>query len=785
MKWERKNVCARALALFALAASVAPTAGCAESSSAVVDASRAAAVSASTSKVAVDDVELVLGEVCSAGQVPVFYADDSAAFVYRPTRSDSLERPPRTVPVLDSAGVVLCYVERPEGESAIKCPAGKLPLLTTKGVVKRFVPRPPKNGPIACPPGTCVGADTDGEILCYVAIPDLPDEPATIAKRSAELVPVFLSAKDGFAPQSEIYRPLRPATNGEAVERPARTVPVLDSDGYVLCYAYSPEGGDAIECPAGKIPTIDEKGAVDGFAPRPENKKPESGPIIHMDATEDGKVIRRNADGVALCLFAPFAPFAPSASSFDAHCGENGSVFYADSVRLAGGKAILRMSVEEVPVLDNDGEIVCWVRDSGNKAIKAPSGQVPVIDAKGAVERFVSKDAEAPAGTRAEYDRRADRDHAGDVRFFIYEGDDVCVPVVDAAPVAPVAKAAPIVEAAPVAPVAKAAPIVEAAPAAPAAPVAPGSIKFHKTSKPIGDVDVNVWRNSIGMEFRRIPAGKFTMGSPASEESRECWGSDETQRDVTISQEFYMSVYETRQSDFAAFYYDAAGEPSFFYNPSAYVGSERPVDNVEWIVAMNFAATLNKYLGKELAKRFGEGARYDLPTEAQWEYACRAGTETTYAFGDACDGSQANVHGEYPYPPGTAPGDYVGGTTAVGMYPPNAWGLYDMHGNVWEWTLDWYASYDVKDTVDPVNLTGRGVSRVLRGGSWAASAFCARSAHRVNDSDILFNDNPDKVGFRLVIIPGDKEPLLKVNSEWTREQVETNRRRYEAKNGIE
>ena len=175
---------------------------------------------------------------------------------------------------------------------------------------------------------------------------------------------------------------------------------------------------------------------------------------------------------------------------------------------------------------------------------------------------------------------------------------------------------------------------------------------------------------------------------------------------------------------------------------------------------MNFAATLNKYLGKELAKRFGEGARYDLPTEAQWEYACRAGSKTTYAFGDSCDGSQANVNGMSPYPNRTAPGDYVGGTTAVGMYPPNAWGLYDMHGNVWEWTLDWYASYDVKNTVDPVNLAGRGSNRVLRGGAWAYDAWSARAANRVNDSDVVFGTEGASVGFRLIIVPGDEKPLV-------------------------
>ncbi len=747
MNLERKKACACALALFAFAPLVASTAGYGENASSVVAAP-------AVSEFSVDDVELVFGEVLPKGQVPVFYNDGFVGVVYRPTRSNSLERPPRTVPVLDSDGVVLCYVERPEGESAIKCPAGKLPLLTTKGVVKRFAPRPTKNGPIACPPETGVVADTDGEILCYVAIPDVPAEPAAIAKRSAELVPVFFSAKDGgkgFAPLTEIYRPLRPATNGEAVERPARTVPVLDSDGYVLCYAYSPEGGDAIECPAGKIPVIDEKGAVDGFAPRPADKKPESGDVIVLDATEDGKQIRRNADGVALCLVAlsepVIAPIVTNASGeplapagMDVYCFENGQIDYAVPYpRLAGGKAIVRLEEQTVPVLDSAGEILCWVCDSGNKAIQAPSGQVPVVDAKGAVERFISKDAEAPSGTRVE------RDADGEVRFFIYEGDGEHIPVA-----------------------------VEAAPA-PAAPAKPVVVKFHKTSKPIGDVDADVWRNSIGMEFRLIPAGKFKMGSPETEVAREHWGSDETQREVTISRDFYMSVYETRQSDFAAFYWDAPEKPSFFYNPSAYLGSERPVDSVEWIVAMNFAATLNKYLGKELAERFGEGARYDLPTEAQWEYACRAGSETAFSFGPSLNGVEANVSGDRPY--GTnRPGPTLGETTNVGKYKPNAWGLYDMHGNVWEWCLDWYAPYDVKDAVDPGNLVGRGVNRVLRGGAWRYDAWSARAANRVNDSDLVFGTAGDSVGFRLIIVPGDAKPLVEKYGDAQAEEISKRQR---------
>ena len=225
-----------------------------------------------------------------------------------------------------------------------------------------------------------------------------------LKRRSPEHIPVFLSAKDGFKrSQFEIYRPLRPATNGEAVERPARTVPVLDSDGVVLCYAYSPEGSDAVECPAGKIPVIDYvEGVVDGFETRPAEKPMWYGFDI-TEITEGGKEIYRNADGVALCFVKNLAAPTPG-SSWEMHRRAGFVYFAVPCPRLAGGKTIVRIVEEEIPVLDSDGEIVCWVRDSGNKAIQAPSGQVPAIDDKGGVERFVSKDAEAPAGTRAELD---------------------------------------------------------------------------------------------------------------------------------------------------------------------------------------------------------------------------------------------------------------------------------------------------------------------------------------------------------------------------------------------
>jgi len=491
------------LAAFALASLVASTA---ESLSAVVAAPRA--VAPAVSEFSTDDVELVTGEVVPAGTVPVLYNDGGWAVVYRPTRSGSLERPPRTVPIVNSSGVVLCYVKRPEGASAIKCPTGRLPLISD-GVVKRFVPRPPKNDPFACPPGAGVVADSDGEILCYVAMPEVG---GLRKRRSPEHIPVFLSAKDGFKAQFEIYRPLRPATNGQTVERPARTVPVLDSDGYVLCYAYSPEGGDAVECPAGKIPVIDYvEGVVDGFEIRPA-KKTEWPGYVMAETTEDGKEIYRDVDGVALCFVKNLA--APIASASEIHCYENGCFGAPPSPRLAGGKTIVRSSEKGVPVLDSDGEIVCWVRDSGNKAIQAPSGQVPVIDDKGGVERFVSKDAEAPAGTFAELDF--------DGEVLLFSAISVSAAPADDYEPAPAVAAAPVAKATddcePAPAVAAPAPAVpaddyEPAPAV-AAPLAAGEVPVF--------IEGGVWFNVL----IKIPAG--TVPVRDADGSVLCYVRDES-----------------------------------------------------------------------------------------------------------------------------------------------------------------------------------------------------------------------------------------------------------------
>jgi formylglycine-generating enzyme required for sulfatase activity len=208
--------------------------------------------------------------------------------------------------------------------------------------------------------------------------------------------------------------------------------------------------------------------------------------------------------------------------------------------------------------------------------------------------------------------------------------------------------------------------------------------------------------NSIGMEFVKIPAGTFIMGSPYSD--READDDEKPAHQVTISRPLYMGKYEVTQAQWQAVMDD---------NPSRLKGDNLPVENVSWDNVQEFIKRLNQREGKEACR---------LPTEAEWEYAARAGTTTRYSFGD--DVAQL---GEYAWYGENADAK----THPVGEKKPNAWGLYDMHGNVWEWVQDWYATdyYQNSPNVDPQGPTA-GAVRVFRGGCWGDSARFARSALR-------------------------------------------------------
>jgi len=236
--------------------------------------------------------------------------------------------------------------------------------------------------------------------------------------------------------------------------------------------------------------------------------------------------------------------------------------------------------------------------------------------------------------------------------------------------------------------------------------------------------------NPLGMQFSWIPPGSFMMGSPASEAGRD---SDGLQRLVTIARGFWMGRYEVTQWQYEVV---MGTNPSGFKN----CGKDCPVEQVSWNDAKEFIRRLNDR---------NDGFVYSLPSEAEWEYAARAATTTAFAFGDSLSSTQANFDGNYPY--GNAPkGPYLERTTKVGSYDANAWGLYDMHGNVWEWVEDIYNKdgYTGLPTDGSANTTrGDNSSRVLRGGSWVYDGGSTRSAFR-NRGDPT--DRYGSYGFRVV-----------------------------------
>jgi formylglycine-generating enzyme required for sulfatase activity len=223
--------------------------------------------------------------------------------------------------------------------------------------------------------------------------------------------------------------------------------------------------------------------------------------------------------------------------------------------------------------------------------------------------------------------------------------------------------------------------------------------------------NIQTLTNSIGIKLVLIPTGKFMMGSPVTEKERF---NSETQHEVTISRSFYMGSTEVTQAQWQK----VMGE-----NLSTLKGNELPVESISWDEAVEFCKRIS-----EMREEKKAGRKYRLPTEAEWEYACRAGTTTPFHFGSQLNGRQANCDGTKPY--GTeAEGPYLEKTTAVGKYPANAWGLYDMHGNVLEWCADWYGDYPTGSVTDPSG-PATGSYRMLRGGSWYGNAVYCRSAVR-------------------------------------------------------
>ena len=275
---------------------------------------------------------------------------------------------------------------------------------------------------------------------------------------------------------------------------------------------------------------------------------------------------------------------------------------------------------------------------------------------------------------------------------------------------------------------------------------------FNASNENQNENDVSLWREDptrpagfrqtliFGGEeygFRWIPAGEFDMGSPTSEKGRR---DDEVLHHVVLTRGFWALETPTTQ----ALYREVMGT-----NPSCFQGDDLPVETTSWDDANEFCKTLTERLPKNL--------KASLLTETQWEYACRAGTKTVYWYGDDEDPDMMNYFDSK-----------IGMTSPVKKYPPNPWGLYDMHGNVYEWVLDWdYNDYLPGTSVDPIGtekpsdrmtreggwlpeaISSFGSDRAMRGGFWEGFGFNCRSADRCGENS-CYRDK--EIGFRFLLI---------------------------------
>jgi formylglycine-generating enzyme required for sulfatase activity len=253
-------------------------------------------------------------------------------------------------------------------------------------------------------------------------------------------------------------------------------------------------------------------------------------------------------------------------------------------------------------------------------------------------------------------------------------------------------------------------------------------------------------REVEGVRLCWCPAGKFLMGSPRDEPERR---PGEDQVEVTFSRGFWIGKYEATQGDWKRVLGELPGE----LTAELPEGDDYPVGNVNFAETEAFCRKLT-----ELGHGSGvlpENWEFRLPTEAQWEYACRAGTTTATSFGDTLSSTQANFKGK-PYN-GGAPGPSLGRAAKVGSYPPNPWGLYDMHGNIYEWCRDWYhrklpggTDPDLYAAKDTATKSEHGdISRSRRGGCWADEGWPLRSAFRLRFEP---ERRYDHIGFRVVAV---------------------------------
>ncbi|HMJ13934.1 MAG TPA: formylglycine-generating enzyme family protein [Polyangiaceae bacterium] len=272
------------------------------------------------------------------------------------------------------------------------------------------------------------------------------------------------------------------------------------------------------------------------------------------------------------------------------------------------------------------------------------------------------------------------------------------------------------------------------------------SKKMDAQSDPFDGSRAGEEREIAGVRVVWCPAGTFTMGSPADEPERR---PGETQRQVTLTRGFWMAKFEATQRLWRNVVGALPGELTL----ELPAGDDLPVGNVNFAEAEHFCGKLTERAHETGA--LGLEWEFRLPTEAQWEYAARAGTTTATAFGDTLSSRQANFRGK-PYN-GAEPGPSLGRAAPVGGYPPNAWGLHDTHGNTYEWCRDWYhldhpggADPDLHDAESTATRSENGaISRSRRGGCWADDGWACRTAFRLRfEPDRRY----DHIGFRVVLV---------------------------------